>query len=395
MQPTELENSALKELIAEAIRQDPAKSITFARFMEMALYQPGEGYYTHRSGLIGARGDFYTAPHLTPVFGELVARQVAEFWERLGRPSRFEVVEVGAGQGLLAGDILIGLQQAVPELWNGLTYTIIEISESLQKAQKRRIEALPDGIELFAKTRWCSFADLESDSVVGCFISNELLDAFPVHLVTIEAGQLREIYVGYDKSSQTFYEQIGELSDPALSSYFENLGINLATYESGYRTEVNLQALAWLENVARCLQKGFVLTIDYGYEAAQRYHPLRTSGTLQCYTTHTVNANPYQKIGQQDMTAHVDFTTLMRAGEKSGLTVVGYTRQALFLASLGIGEKLARLSGTNLTSRQKLAEHEALQRLINPTSLGNFGVLIQAKNMPLADLNLSGLALQL
>lgn len=391
----EKNNPVLKQIIVEAIRQAPDERITFARFMEMVLYQPDEGYYTHRSGLIGARGDFYTAPHLTPVFGTLVSRQIAEFWERLGRPVNFEVVEVGAGQGLLASDILSGLRLYDDALWKGLRYTIIEISESLQLAQKRRLEAVPDGAELIAKTRWLDFATLETNSVVGCFVSNELLDAFPVHLVTVQNGQLQEIYVGYDEASQEFIEQIGPLSTPQLLEYFDQLGIAITSYEEGYRTEVNLGMLEWVSNVARTLQQGFVLTIDYGYEANQRYHPRRSSGTLQCYTTHTVHANPYTNIGRQDMTAHVDFTTLIQEGEKKGLTSPGLTRQSLFLAGLGIGDYLANLTTANLTSRQKLAEYEALQRLINPTSLGNFGVLIQLKNTPPGAEDLAGLALRI
>lgn len=394
-QKDEKNNPVLKQTIIEAIQQSPDQCLTFARFMEMVLYQPDEGYYTHRSGLIGARGDFYTAPHLTPVFGTLVARQVAEFWERLGRPANFEVVEVGAGQGLLASDILSGLRQYNNVLWDGLRYTIIEISQSLQLAQKRRLEAVPDGAELISKTRWLDFASLQTDSVVGCFVSNELLDAFPVHLVTVQNGQLQEIYVTYDAARQEFIEQSGPLSTPQLLEYFERLGIAIASYEEGYRTEVNLGMLDWLDNVARTLRQGFVLTIDYGYEAGQRYHPRRSSGTLQCYTTHTVHTNPYMNIGRQDMTAHVDFTTLIQEGEKKGLTSLGLTRQSLFLAGLGIGDYLANLTTANLTSRQKLAEYEALQRLINPTSLGNFGVLIQLKNTPSGAENLAGLALRI
>ncbi len=393
------DNPQLKAALLDEIRRAPLGRITFARFMEMALYQPGLGYYTHQGGLIGARGDFYTAPHLTPAFGDMIGRQVAEFWRRLGRPTDFQVVEVGAGQGLLASDILAHLRDEDDTLWANVRYTIVEISETLRLAQRRRLEAVPDGAALIARTDWRRLDELAEGSVTGCFVSNELLDAFPVHLVTVLDGQLQEIYLSVEPDSEELVEESGPLSDPALATYFERLGLDLSRYETGYRTEVNLGMLDWLEGVAQALSQGYILTIDYGYPASQRYGPQRQAGTLQCYSGHLAHDNPYINIGRQDITAHVDFTTLIQTGERLGLQTEGFTKQANFLGGLGIAERLVALGQpdfrqtSGLTTKQQLAEREALQRLINPTALGNFGVLIQSRGVPLDVAPLSGLSL--
>jgi SAM-dependent MidA family methyltransferase len=394
------DNPALKAAIRQAIAQAPAGRITFARFMEMALYYPGEGYYTHRGGLLGVRGDFYTAPHLSPAFGQLIARQLVEFWENMGAPAAFHIVEGGAGQGLLAGDILSFLRQNAPRLWPGLSYSIVEISEPLRLAQRRRLSAIPDGAELIEKVGWRDLAGFGPGEVEGVILSNELLDAFPVHLVVVEPAGLREIYVTADPASSEFVETVGPLSTPELLRYFERLGLDLHSYGAGYRTEVNLGALDWLSRAAASLGRGYLLTVDYGYTAERRYHPLRRAGTLQCYTAHTVHNNPYVNVGTQDITAHVDFTSLMRQGEASGLKNEGFTNQALFLSGLGLGDRLALLSDPvarppGMTTKQKLAEREALHRLINPNGMGNFGVVILSKNIPPSAPPLTGVCLKL
>lgn len=390
------DNPQLKAEIIALIESSPERRLTFEHFMELALYHPVEGYYTRRAGLIGPKGDFYTAPRLSPVFGELVGRQLAEFWERLGAPAEFQVVEMGAGQGLLAGDILTYLQRAAPALWSALRYTIVEISEPLKLVQRRRLESLPGGAELLAKVEWRTLAGFSRGEVKGCFVSNELLDAFPVHLVTIEDSQWREIYVTVSDKGE-FEEVAGPLSDPALANYFERLGLSAEKYGEDYRTEVNLGMLKWLEEVVLGLGQGYILTVDYGYPAAQRYNPLRRNGTLQCYSQHQVHANPYINIGRQDITSHVDFTSLIRRGEELGLQTLGFTRQAPFLLGLGLGDKLAGLNSrsASLDARQQLAERNALQELINPSGMGNFGVLIQGRQLPPGGDKLAGLALTL
>ncbi len=391
------DNPTLKASIAAQIRS--AGRITFADFMEMALYFPEEGYYTNRRGLIGARGDFYTAPHLTPLFGELLALQFAEMWERLGHPKRFTLVEMGAGQGLLAGDILSQLYQNNPEIWTSLEYRIVEISEKLREAQVRRLLKIPNGAALLDKVSWNGWGDFEPESIKGIFFSNELVDAFAFHLVSVEKGQLQEIYLRLDEEDN-FVEEVGSISSPALAEYFDRLNIDLNSYENGYRTEVNLRSLEWLGEIARILSRGYVVTIDYGYEAASRYHPRRSAGTLQCYYQHQVHTNPYLNLGHQDITAHVDFTTLELVGEEMGLKKFGLASQAEFLGGLGIGEMFTRLASSayvqtgGFSPADLLQQREALLRLINPAAMGNFRVLIQGKNVPAAP-KLRGLSMML
>jgi SAM-dependent MidA family methyltransferase len=395
-------NANLEALLRQHIATEGP--LTFARFMEIVLYTPGLGYYTRRPNLIGARGDFYTAPHLTPVFGELVALQLAEFWERLGQPSKFTLVEMGAGQGLLAGDVLKWLQVNRPQLWAALEYKIVEVSEFLITGQRRRLQAVSQTANLLEKVSWCSLEEIPEDSVEGAFFSNELVDALPVHLVQLEQGHLCEIYVTTSdittSATQPLIEVSGPLSTPALSAYFENLGLDLSSdaYSEGYRTEVNLAALEWLSQIASKLKRGYLLTIDYGYTAPHRYHPRRSEGTLQCYFRHNITYNPYLHLGEQDITAHVDFSSLLLVGEQQGLDNLGFTTQAAFLASLGIETKfndliLAIQEGRSPT--ELLQERQALQRLLNPTEMGNFGVLIQSKNLKPVSTVLAGLSLKL
>ena len=370
-------NSALRQLIVAEIKAAGGR-ITFARFMELALYAPELGYYTSKISLIGARGDYYTAPHLTPLFGQLIARQLIEFWHRLAEPVEFQLVEMGAGQGLLASDILSQLYQHEKSLWQALTYLIVERSETLREAQRRRLEHSG----LTAKVKWCELSELEPASITGSFISNELVDAFPVHLVQMVGGQWQEIYVELDGMGQ-FTEKSAALSSPNLSAYFGLVGLAPFGYEEGYRTEINLAALDWLQAVARALNQGYVLTIDYGYQAVRRYHPLRRAGTLQTYNGHVAGDNPYLNLGYQDITAHVDFTALIKTGENNDLKTEGFTSQALFLAGLGISDTLLELTtpGSSRKPDELLAEYNAAQTLINPTKMGNFGVLIQSKNL--------------
>jgi SAM-dependent MidA family methyltransferase len=207
-----------------------------------------------------------------------------------------------------------------------------------------------------------------------------------VHQIAIADGQLQEVYVTVTSGdSPQFNEQLGDLSTPELAIYFNLIGIDLlsGTYPDGYRTEVNLAALDWLQTVSDRLHRGYVLTIDYGYPAHRYYNPRRNQGTLQCYYQHSHHNNPYVYVGDQDITAHVDFTALERQGDRCGLQSVGSIQQGLFLMALGLGDRIAALS--NPTSNQSLqavlSRRETLHALINPMGLGNFNVLIQSKNL--------------
>ena len=363
--------------------------ITFAKFMEVALYHEAWGYYTTRATQIGAAGDFYTSPHLSAEFGVCMARQLVNCWENLGRTDRFDVVEMGAGQGIWAADILKALSEISPECNNALTYTIVERSPSLRQVQQQRLApwVSAESNAKLAKVQWRSWDEIPIGSVQGCFISNELVDAFAVHRVTVKTGKLQEIYVTWD--GDRFVERIGDLSTPKLAEYFENLGLDLCQYAEGYQTEVNLNAIDWLSTVNDRLARGYLITIDYGYPASRYYSKVRKDGTLTGYFEHRPTDTPYEKVGLQDLTAHVDFTTLENHGKTLGLTHCGTTQQALFLMALGLGETIARLSQTETRSIQeinnRLAQREVLHRLINPMGLGNFLVLIQSKETALPD----------
>lgn len=359
--------------------------LSFANFMDQALYHPTQGYYVTQAQNIGTRGDFYTSPHLSSAFGECIARQILECWDILGKPTGFEIVEMGAGQGILAVDILKRIAQTAPDCFATLKYRIIERSATLKLAQRQH---LTSRLAQFLETRadlvtWCNWENLGSNSVQGCFISNELVDAFPVHQVIWKDQQLQEVYI-QPKNNQ-IVEVFSPLSTPKLQDYFDRLHLKFDHYPDGYRTEVNLNAIDWIHTVADRLHRGYVLTIDYGYSAERYYSPMRREGTLQCYYQHQVAANPYINIGDQDITAHVDFTTLELCGSEVGLNPVGLTTQAFFLMLLGIGDRIAALSQTETQNIQeindRLQTREALHRLINPMGLGNFQVLMQSKNL--------------
>ena len=377
-------NPALCDAIARQIAASPQKRITFAQYMEAALYHPQYGYYATKAINIGQQGDFFTSPHLGTDFGELLAEQFVQMWEIIGR-QQFTLVEIGAGQGILAADILGYLKRHYPDFFAALEYIIVEKSTALQHEQQQRLKNLP--------IKWCSLKEIATDSIIGCCFSNELVDALPVHQFIIEAGQLREIYVTIQEKASTnpiasFVEGIGKLSTPQLAKYFDLVKIALpsSTYPDGYRSEVNLAALDWLKMVSSRLQRGYLLTIDYGYPAHRYYNPMRSQGTLQCYYRHLHHNNPYINIGRQDITAHVDFTALQRWGEVCGLDNLGFTQQGLFLMALGLGDRIAALSTSSPQSiQQLLQQREALHQLLAPTGLGGFGVLVQSKNLTEAE----------
>ncbi|MFM7408358.1 MAG: class I SAM-dependent methyltransferase [Cuspidothrix sp.] len=369
---------ALSQAIAHRIITSPQKRITFSEYMDLVLYHPEHGYYSSDVKIGFRGGDFFTSASLGADFGELLAKQFYQMWEILDQPISFDLVEMGAGQGILASHILNSIKQEYPDFFAAVQYIIVEKSLTLKQEQQQLLQ------DFFVK--WCNLEEIEPKSLTGCCFSNELLDAFPVHQFILEAGELREIYVTIAENNSglpIFVEIIGEPSTPQLAGYFDLVGINFSqnTYENGYRSEINLAALDWLSIVADCLNQGYVLTIDYGYPADRYYHPQRRLGTLQCYYQHRHHDNPYINIGRQDITAHVDFTALSVWGERCGLKKVGWTQQGLFLMALGIGERLAAISWQQQPISQLLQRREGLHQLINPGGLGNFGVLLQSQGL--------------
>jgi SAM-dependent MidA family methyltransferase len=355
-------SSALFDLLLNEIHQQPDQLITFATYMELLLYAPEVGYYARTPDRIGSRGDFFTSPHLGIDFGEMLAIQLAEMWELLDKPQPFTVVEMGAGQGLLAKDILNYWQQQYPELI--ADYVIVETSAAMRRCQQQ--------VLMHQSVRWVEWTDLPSASITGCLFSNELIDAFPVHQVVVNNGILQEVYVTIDHDNQ-LQEVLGTPSTPRLLEYFEQAEIPILSYEDGYRTEVNLAAIDWLQTVSSKLNKGYLLSIDYGYTSQRYYNPQRSQGTLQCYYQHRYHSNPYINIGQQDLTTHVDFTSLIRQGNLWGLRELGFTKQGMFLMSLGLADRISQ--------PETLERRQALHQLIEPMGLGGFGVLLQEKNM--------------
>jgi SAM-dependent MidA family methyltransferase len=359
---TTLASSALFDLLLARINQHPDRRITFATYMDLVLYAPEVGYYARTPDRIGSRGDFFTSPHLGVDFGEMLAIQLAEIWELLDRPQPFTVVEMGAGQGLLAKDILNYWQQKYPELM--ADYVIVETSAAMRRSQQQVLADQP--------VRWVEWTDLSPESITGCLFSNELIDALPVHQVVIKDGVLQEIYVSIDSDNQ-LQEILAAPSTPQLLEYFEQAEIPILSYEDGYRTEVNLAAIDWLQTVSSKLNKGYLLSIDYGYTSQRYYNPQRSQGTLQCYYQHRYHSNPYINIGQQDLTAHVDFTSLIRQGNLLGLQELGFTKQGMFLMALGLVDRISQ--------PESLERRQALHQLIEPMGLGGFGVLLQGKNV--------------
>jgi SAM-dependent MidA family methyltransferase len=382
----------LYPVLRDRILAAPQGRISFAEFMDLALYHPQGGYYSTKEAVLGPEGDFITAAHLGHDFGELLAVQFTELWDHLGRPDPFALVEMGAGQGQIAADVLGALQNQHPDCFARLTYQIVETSEPLRAAQRDRLAPWA------GKVTWVDLAAIPDDSLTGCLFSNELVDALPVHQVVITDSGLQEVYVALgDSPEAALTEVLGEPSTPRLADYFTLVGIDLTDpqYTPSYRSEVHLAALDWCKTVAAKLHRGYLITIDYGYPASRYYNRGRSQGTLQCYYRHAHHNDPYSHLGYQDITAHVNFTALERQGEICGLETLGATQQGMFLMALGLGDRLNELAQIQerdpATVNMAIQRRDHLHRLINPMGLGNFVVLVQGKGLPQPAQPLKGL----
>ena len=368
-------NENLCTIIYKSISESQNKRITFAEYMDLVLYHPQYGYYATHPVNIGKQGDFLTSPHWGSDFGELLAEQFLQMWHILQRPNNFTIVEMGAGQGILAEQILGYLKQKHLDFFQTVEYLIVEKSEVLKVQQKQILQSY--------QVRWSDWDKISHSSITGCFFSNELVDAFPVHKFRIEEREIKEIYVS-SNSQGKFVEITDKISTPEIAEYFNLVDIDLLSFVDveGYQSEVNLQALDWIKIVSNKLLKGYLLTIDYGYQAVRYYNPVRKEGTLQCYYQHHRNNYPYWNVGRQDITAHVDFTALEKQGNLSDLETLGFTKQGLFLMALGLGDRLNELSNNQGFSVEEVfRRREALHSLIDPIGLGNFGVLVQSKSL--------------
>ena len=339
--------------------------IPFAEFMEIALYHPTGGYYSRPSRpSAGASGDYFTSSAAHPAFGALLAVQAERAWDILGRPRPFHVVEMGAGEGLMAHDFVQYAHSLSPGFADALTYVALDRGQSgaLQKLPKPPFHSvLTNGIPL--------------KGVTGLFISNELLDALTVHRFQVRSGRVHELFVALDESG-ALVEQPGEPSTPLIVERLSRLGAELP---EGFVGEVNLGIGPWMRQVSAALDRGLVITIDYGYEARQLYSPARDRGTLHTYFRHTQGAGPYQQIGAQDITAHVDFTAVASEGAEVGLRSVGLLTQAEYLMTLGWSRMAEDMRGITLSSHDRDANLMALRELVRPEGLGGFKVMVQEK----------------
>lgn len=368
------------ELVA-AISAEISKDgpIPFVRFMELALYHPQYGYYMRQPDRadqerIGWSGDFYTSSDVHPILGRALAAQARQMDELLGHPTPFTIVEMGAGKGLLARDCLAAIHAAQDDFSSRVRYVLIERSPAMQALQRQN---LAPWLNQPGFVTWVEGLEaLASQSVTGLFFSNELVDAFPVHRLQMVAGQTQELFVDYRDGR--FEECLKPLSTPALDHYLQRLN---QTWPEGYRTELNLQALKWMEQVAQRIDRGFVVTIDYGHTAQDLYGPERKNGTFLCYYQQLTGDVPYERIGQQDMTAHVDFTGLATVGAAAGLHVTGFTNQMSFLMGLGVEEMLGQLDPES-------PEFGAAIHLLKPDGMGRtFKILVQHRGVERPELN--------
>ncbi len=336
--------------------------VTFEQFMEIALYDAEFGYYRSGSARIGRQGDFYTSSYLHPVFGTMIGRQIEEFWECMGMPDEFEVLEMGAGAGYLCKDILDSLKGH--EVLAALRYGIVEPGPAVTEQQKELLGDYRNKVRWFPSLR-------EIRGLRGCLLSNELLDAFPVHLVQME-DELKEVFVGVEDG--LLRESLRQLTDKSVLEYIEDFSVKL---EKGDRTEVNLRIKDWLRSAASLITEGFVLTIDYGYTSREYHSEDRNRGTLMCYRKHQATEDPLVNVGEQDITAHVNFSAVRKWGEGAGFKTIGFCGQGAYLVSLGIDEEIKRLAPE---SKDYLFELARIKKLILPQGMGeSHQVMIQYK----------------
>ena len=345
------EARAVSEALTREIARVIAASggwISFARFMALALYAPGLGYYSAGSTKLGSAGDFITAPELSPLFARCLARQLAQILER----GVDDVIEIGAGSGALACDLLLSLERAerLPA-----RYLILEVSADLRERQRGRIAA--SAPHLLERVSWL---DTLPQNFRGVVVANEVLDAMPANLIRVSDGRIEE--VGIVETAEGFAREPRPAQGELLAAA---AALDLP---EGYETEINLAARAFVASVSGALERGAAFFIDYGFPAAEYYHPQRSQGTLMCHYRHRAHGDALAFVGLQDITAHVDFTAIANAALDAGLNVLGYTSQAQFLINCGITDLLAEISPDDTRSYAQRAGEA--QKLLSPAEMG-------------------------
>jgi SAM-dependent MidA family methyltransferase len=368
--PVALAHVPLKSHLLDQIRRKGP--VPFEHYMELCLYHPDFGYYMQDRERTGVRGDYFTSPDLHPVFARLMARQAVEMWEVMDWPAPFTWVEMGPGRGWFARDFLNWVRATQPDFSAVLDYIAIEpgLRQRARLGDKLKEDQLTSRVRLLANLE-------ELEPVVGCFFSNELVDAFPVAVVTRAGGRLREIYVSAE--GEELREKPGLISSPEIAAAVARYAHDL---QEGQRVEVSRRATQWIRAVAGKLARGFAVTIDYGDLAEHLFTSERPRGTLLAYRGHTVSEDFYGAPGEQDLTAHVNFSALIDAGSAAGLSLTGFTTQERFLMALGEGNQFADVYDPGQSEAERLQARLKLKRLINPEGMGNiFKVLIQHQGL--------------
>ena len=352
---------ALAQALEAELRSGP---IPFKRFMELSLYHPEGGYYRQPSPRVGRGGDFKTSPHQSPWLGRMLARQAEEIWSAMDRPAPFSVYEFGPGEGWLAHDLLEEIEANCPDTLSGaLEYVLIEQSASASDRVRERLSRWMKGAPGLPGARLEAPENFNPPGQFdGLVIAHEYLDALPVHIL-VQAGEgLAERYVELRDGKLSMCE--GPLSDEKLGGWLIDLGIEL---EIGQMAEVCPAALEWTETVSRNLRCGGALLFDYGFSSRVLYHPSRREGTIRGYRDHTLIDEPLENPGETDLTAHVDFTSILRAAEAGGLALAGFTDQTHFLLGAGISEAIEKGGGSET---EAAGDRRGAMGLLDPGGLG-------------------------
>lgn len=366
---------SLEQLIREECEQSPSRMIPFARFMEQALYHPRYGYYTVNRPKVGKKGDFYTSATVHPIFAETIADAMVMGLEqiRLVEPT---IVEIGGGTGYFMKHLLARIQKIRPALFSALNLIVIESSPYHRELQKEELADLDVQIEWYASLAEAA----DKRKVEGVVFSNEWLDAFPVHLLEQQKAGPREVGVRWDEAAGGFAEAYLPELTTEIQQFLTEERLELPL---GMRVEVNIGMRQALRELSALLSRGIVMTIDYGDLQEELYHPSRKRGTLMCYHRHHAHDNPFHAIGEQDMTAHVNFSQLQKWGEEVGLLPRWYGRQDEFLVQCGILERLVEHQDRDPFKSGAMKQNRAIQQLILPGGMGGvFRVLLQTKSLP-------------
>jgi SAM-dependent MidA family methyltransferase len=365
---TELEKKLIARIISEGV-------MSFRDFMQAALYDAELGYYNTERLKIGAAGDYYTSSNVHPAFGAILAQAFVGLWKAVdsknGLP--FNLVEMGAGSGQLALDILSALQQEQGEFFGRTRYTIVEQSPVMRERQAEKLR------EFGERVGWRAFAELEPCAAI--FFSNELVDAMPVHRLRFNRERIEELYVTVESNEPKGEPRLalkwGNPSRPELLNYLNRTQVK---FFEGQIIEINLEAISWIEHLSHLLEKGFLVTIDYGDLAYHLYSMERREGTLRCFYKHTMTDKPLERVGEQDITASVNFSALIDYGTDYGFEKVSYERQTNFLFRYGLIERIAAMEAADTID--DLQKRLTLKNLFVPGGVSdNFRVLIQKREM--------------